>query len=442
MLFDFLKYLQPTHYFQLYSNTGKSIFPKVENLPDQIVLQLELDERFKSDLAKDYDLSWQAIQKGYIGDVATYSNFEEICVQDNYHFIRKYFNKAWVFYVLVLRLLSFKNPIKEISGWYKTKNITRIQIDNMSIYDDYFKAFKSSLIERKPKVSVVIPTLNRYDYLKEVLTDLEKQDFKNFEVIIVDQSEPFDDAFYNGFKLNINLIKQEEKALWLARNNAIKNAKGEFIALSEDDVRIEKDWISSHLKCLDYFNAQVSAGVFYPEGKQIPKERSFFAVASQFATGNAMLYKAVFKAVNLFDRQFEKQRMGDGEFGLRLYLANIKCISNPKASCIDVKAGVGGLREMGSWDAFRPSNFFAPRPIPSVLYFFRRYFGNNASKLAMLRMVPLSILPYQFKKNKPLLLIGVLVTILMLPIVFYQVFKSWSLASDKIKDGPLIETLS
>ena len=242
--------------------------------------------------------------------------------------------------------------------------------------------------------------------------------------------------------MNINVIRQEEKALWLARNIAIKNAKGTFIALSEDDVRIKPDWISSHLKCLDFFDARVSAGVFYPEGKDIPQDRSYFAIASQFATGNAMLYKDVFKKVGLFDRQFEKQRMGDGEFGMRLYLDDIKSISNPLASCIDVKAGTGGLREMGSWDAFRPSHFFAPRPIPSVIYFFRRYFGNKATRLALLRMVPLSIFPYQFKKNKLALVLGVFLTVLILPIVFYQVFKSWRLASEKIEQGSLIETLA
>nr|WP_321233385.1 glycosyltransferase family A protein [uncultured Psychroserpens sp.] len=442
MLFDFLKYLQPTHYFQLYTHTGKSVFPKTEDLPKQILLHLEADTRFKSELAKDYDLSWQAIQKGYIGDAHTYESFDDISVRDNYHFIRKYFNKAWVFYVLILRLFSFKNPLKEISGWYKTRGIARVQINTISVYDVDYESFNSSLIANNPKISVVIPTLNRYNYLKDVLSDLENQDYSNFEVLIVDQSDPFDETFYKDYKLDIQLIKQEEKALWLARNNAVRNANGTFIALSEDDVRIEPDWISSHLKCLDFFDAQVSAGVFYPEGQQIPKERSFFTVASQFATGNAMLYKDVFRTVHLFDRQFERQRMGDGEFGLRLFLADIKSVSNPKASCIDVKAGEGGLREMGSWDAFRPSNFFAARPIPSVLYFFRRYFGNKASRLAMLRMIPLSIFPYQFKKNKPLLVLGVLVSVLILPLVFYQVFKSWSLSSKKIKEGSLIKELA
>ena len=441
MLFRFLKYLQPTHYFQLFTTTTASVFPVVKSLPESVVKHLTTDTTYLSELAQDYDLSWQAIQKGYIGNASTYTNFEAVSVQDNYHFIRKYFHSAWVFYVLLLRLMSFKNAIKEVNGWYKTRHISRVQVHSISLYENDYKDFKSSLLAQHLKVSVVIPTLNRYDYLKDVLQDLEQQDYSHFEVIVVDQSDAFDEAFYKSFELDIQLIRQTEKALWLARNTAIKAAKGTFIALSEDDVRIQSDWISSHLKCLDFFDAQVSAGVFYPEGQHIPKERAFFALASQFATGNAMLYKDVFKRVGLFDRQFERQRMGDGEFGMRLYLNDIKSISNPYASCVDVKAPTGGLRDMGSWDAFRPSTFFAPRPIPSVLYFFRCYFGNKAARLAMLRMVPLSIFPYQFKKNKPLLLLGVFVSLLLLPLVFYQVFKSWRLASVKIKAGGLIEKL-
>jgi len=441
MLFRFLKYLQPTHYFQLFNKKGTSIFPIVKNLPEFILSQLKRDSSYQSQLAQDYDISWQAVQKGYIGNEPTYTTITELELQDNYHFARKYFNSAWVFYVLLLRLLSFHNPFKEIGAWFKTRNVGRVSIGNNPIsYKDY-NDYKASLIKDNPKVSVVIPTLNRYKYLKNVLKDLEQQDYTNFEVIIVDQSEPFNKAFYSNFKLEVNVLRQEEKALWLARNTAIKNAKGKLIALSEDDVRIESNWISSHLKCLDYFKAQVSAGVFYPQGKKIPKERSFFAIASQFATGNAMLYKSVFERVGLFDRQFEKQRMGDGEFGMRVYLDSIKSVSNPLASCIDVKADTGGLREMGSWDAFRPSNFFAPRPIPSVLYYFRTYFGQKASKLALLRMVPLSILPYQFKKNKPMLLMGLLLSILLLPLVLFQVLKSWWLSSKKLKEGALIYEL-
>ncbi|MFK7782430.1 glycosyltransferase family 2 protein [Psychroserpens sp.] len=433
--------MQPTHYFQCFTKTGQSIFPKVSELPKEIINQLNLDNSYLSEDAKAYDLSWQAIQSGYIGNASRYKEFVTLPVQDNYRFLRKNFHFAWVFFVLLFRIITFNNPFKEISAWLKTRSVKRQEVsDQIIIYEDW-ESFESQLIQAKPLVSIVIPTLNRYEYLKSVLKDLEAQDYSNFEVIVVDQSDDFNENFYSEFDLSFQIINQKERALWLARNTAIKASRGEFIALSEDDVRIDSNWISMHLKCLDFFNAKISAGVFYPEGQQIPKSRSFFTVASQFATGNAMLYKNVFKEVGLFDRQFERQRMGDGEFGMRVYLEDIKSISNPFASCIDIKAGTGGLREMGSWDAFRPSTFFAPRPIPSVLYFFRRYFGNTPSRLALLRIVPISIFPYQFKKNKPLLLLGSIISILILPLVVFQVCKSWYLSSKKIKDGPLIDPL-
>jgi len=441
MLFSFLKYLQPTHYFQRFTKAGQSIFPKAEELPTDISDQLQLDDQYLSEVARAYDLSWQAIQLGYIGNTATYQKFEKLPLKDNYRFVRKNFHSAWVFFVFLLRIILFHNPFKECEAWMSTRTINQQKELGDSIVYSEWESFQSQLIEAKPMVSVIIPTLNRYEYLKAVLKDLETQDYSNFEVIVVDQSDNFNKEFYKDFNLNFQIINQKEKALWLARNTAIKASKGEWIALSEDDVRIQPDWIRMHLKCLDFFSAKISAGVFYPEGQQIPKSRSFFAIGSQFATGNAMLHKTVFNHVGLFDRQFEKQRMGDGEFGMRLYLEGLKSISNPLASCIDVKAGTGGLREMGSWDAFRPSNFFAPRPIPSVLYYFRKYYGNTSARLALLRTVPISIFPYQFKKNKPLILIGLIVTILILPIVVFQVSKSWYLSSKKLKQGALIEPL-
>lgn len=442
MIFKFLKYLQPTHYFQLKNARGHSVFPVIAQLPVAVQAQLLVDGVYQSDSARNYDMSWQAVQKGYLGNGPTYTHFDAVSLYDNYHFIRKYFHPVWVFYVLVVRIFSFHNPFKEIKGWLKTRATTRLYSTHQPIMYERWNESHSDLIKQNPKVSVIIPTLNRYTYLRIVLKDLEQQDYKNFEVIVVDQSDGFNREFYQEFNLEIHVIHQKEKALWLARNTAIKLSKGHLIALSEDDVRIFPDWLSNHLRCLDFFEAEVSAGVFYPEGQEIPEARSYFAIASQFATGNAMLFKSVFEQVGLFDRQFEKQRMGDGEFGMRVYLEGIKSISNPYASCIDVKAGTGGLREMGSWDAFRPSNIFAPRPIPSVLYYFRKYYGNHAARWALLRTIPLSIMPYQFKKSKPMLVLGALLSILLLPLVVVQVLRSWSLASEKLREGAFIEDLN
>ncbi|CAM3436493.1 glycosyltransferase family 2 protein [Aequorivita lipolytica] len=441
MLFLFLKYLQPTHYFQLYRKDGTSIFPIIENLPNEIVEQLVPEAKFKSEKARKYDLSWQAVNKGYIGNTEVYTSFEKLPVIDEYRFLRKYFHSIWVFYVLMLRLLSFKNPFREFSAWKKSRDTVRSNYLNKPIKHPDCNKQQSSLVEDKPLVSVVIPTLNRYKYLKDVLADFEKQTYKNFEILIIDQSQPFQKVFCKDFNLKIHHIQQNEPALWLARNTAIEKSEGSIIALSEDDVRIGPDWIENHLRCLDFFKADISAGVFYPEGSSIPKERSFFCVASQFATGNAMLYKDVFKKIGLFDRQFEKQRMGDGEFGLRAYLNGLKSISNPYASCIDVKAGTGGLRQMGSWDAFRPKKLFAPRPIPSVLYLYRKYYGRKRSLLAILKTVPQSIIPYRYKKNKKMMVLGLFISLFLFPFVVLQVVISWRLATKKLREGAMIKRL-
>jgi GT2 family glycosyltransferase len=176
-------------------------------------------------------------------------------------------------------------------------------------------------------------------------------------------------------------------------------------------------------------------------GDRVPENYNFFRRSDQLDTGNVMLKKSIFKAIGLFDRQFEKQRMGDGEFGLRAHVNGYLNISNPYAKRLHLKVGSGGLREMGSWDGFRPRKWLDPRPIPSVLYLYRLYFGDKKAKLELLKTVPKSIMPYRFKGNKLLMLLGAVITIFILPIIIFQVNKSWKLATDKIEEGPLIEAL-
>ena len=133
--------------------------------------------------------------------------------------------------------------------------------------------------------------------------------------------------------------------------------------------------------------------------------------------------------------------MGDGEFGLRAFLNGYKNISNPFAKRLHLKVGSGGLRDVGSWDAFRTKNLFQPRPIPSVLYFYRRYFGIKLSLLSVLRTVPISVVTYKYKSNKPMLILSSIIALLLFPLIIIQIVKSWRLASKKLKEGPKIELL-
>jgi len=276
--------------------------------------------------------------------------------------------------------------------------------------------------------------------LKDVLLDLEQQTFTHFEVIIVDQTDVFQADFYKGWKLQLRFWQQTEKALWRARNEAIQAAKGHYILLYDDDSRVESDWIEQHLKTLDYFKADVSSGVSISKvGDVVPKHYYYFRWSDQLDTGNVLLKKSIFNQIGYFDLQFEKQRMGDGEFGLRAYLAGFKNISNYKAKRLHLKVSQGGLRQMGSWDGWRPKKMLGPRPVPSVLYLTRKYFGNTLSKWYVLHAVMPSLIPYQFKKSKLLKLLSFVLLPFSIPLVLFQVVKSWQLASKKLEEGSKIE---
>lgn len=436
MIFNHLKYIKPIWYYNLKPKRDYGYFPTEEQLHEAGVL-LQKDERYKSPIAQIRDMSWTAFQSGFICDtqqsgIDIWQN-QTFPLEDEYRFLRKNIHQAWVMYILLIRIMTFNNPFKEIYGYLKTRKIKRVDYSKQVIQPVGYDHFESQLVASNPMVSVIIPTLNRYVYLKDVLTDLEKQTYKNFEVIIVDQTDDFNPKFYESWNLDIKFWYQEEKALWKARNEAIQSAAGTYILMSEDDIRVPENLIENHLKAVDFFKADASCGVFFPEGSSIPKERNYFKYGEQFATGNALLKKELFANVGLFDRQFEKQRMGDGEFGLRLYINGFKLISNPLAYCIDVKAPKGGLRIAGgSWDAWRPKNFFGPRPVPSVLYFSRKYFGNKLTVFYIFQAVLPSLVPYKFKKNRYLKIIAFIMLPFLLPLAVFQVLKSWRLADVKL----------
>lgn len=405
--------------------------------------KIKKDQGYRSDASIQADLVYQALNKGLISDVSEVERnvIEEILdLTDNYRFVRKYFPAKWAGYVLMMRLLKCVNPWTEISAFLNTRKVSRETLHADHQEHNEFLSSSVPLDLMNAKVSVIIPTLNRYSYLRDVFSDLEKQTHQHFEVLVCDQSDPFDASCYEGWSFEMHVIRQEEKALWKARNVCLSKASGDLILLFDDDSRVEPDWIANHIRCLANFNADISAGVTDTiVGHGLSKKESYFHYSDVFDTGNALVRREVFEKVGLFDRQFEKQRMGDGEFGLRAYLGGFPSISNPFAKRIHLKVETGGLRHFGSWDAFRPKNLFSPRPVPSVLYLSRRYFGSYAAFMLILNSLSSSVIPYKYKKDRRLKMLSPLFMLFLLPILSIQVFRSWKLSGIMLQQGPNIE---
>ena len=117
-------------------------------------------------------------------------------------------------------------------------------------------------------------------------------------------------------------------------------------------------------------------------------------------------------------------------------------MANPFAKRIHLKVEIGGLRQMGSWDALRPKNIFAPRPIPSVLYLIRKYHSNHEAILYVVKNISKSYIPYKYKGNEKAKFLMLLVFPLWLPLALISVRKSWQQASQKLIQGALVEYLN
>jgi ABC-type phosphate transport system permease subunit len=97
---------------------------------------------------------------------------------------------------------------------------------------------------------------------------------------------------------------------------------------------------------------------------------------------------------------------------------------------------------MGSWDAYRPKSLRRPRPVPSVLYYILKYHGKRAATYSLLQNLPPSLLPYRLKKYRATYFAGLLLTILLLPLVVYQVRQAWREASKMLRQGEKIPFLN
>ena len=437
MFFKFIKYAQPGWQFNIIPDTDffPSCFIKEDELTDEIA-----DKNYQTKFAQIADAGFQLCNKGVLleshkKDIGILDKMKQPTLHDEYVFIRKYWGIVWASFAFFIRIFTLKNPVKEIIAFAETRKIKQVNIYTSLMPQDKFNSFESALIASQPLVAIIIPTLNRYVYLKDVLEDLEKQDYKNFEVIVVDQSDNYDENFYKNFKLNIKNYYQKERKLWTARNFAIKSTPAEYLLFFDDDSRVASNWVSSHLKCIDFFKVDISAGVSLAAiGQKISKSYDYFRWSTQFDSGNALVKRNVFKKIGLFDELFNGMRMGDGEFSFRAYKHGLKSISNPVASRVHLKVSSGGLRDMGSWDGFRPKKWFAPKPVPSVIYLFNKYLSKEYRNNALLIGIMLSNIPYKQKRSSKMMMLSFVLTFLKSPVLLIQFARANAIANKMQKN--------
>jgi glycosyltransferase involved in cell wall biosynthesis len=100
-------------------------------------------------------------------------------------------------------------------------------------------------------VSLIMPTLNRYDDIDLLMQSLQRQTYKNFELIVIDQNDNNKvEEIVNKYKDDVVLkyIKSDKIGLSYNRNIGIEMAKGQIIAFPDDDCVYEDDTLEKVIK--------------------------------------------------------------------------------------------------------------------------------------------------------------------------------------------------
>lgn len=218
--------------------------------------------------------------------------------------------------------------------------------------------------------SVIIPVYNRPQELDELLSCLQQQDFKDFEVIIIeDGSEISSKDIVKSYqsKLNLSYYVKENGGQGFARNYAFERANGNFFIILDSDALVEPDYLSEVDRGVKEGKLDLFGGPDkeHPSFSPIQKAISF-SMTSVFTTGgirgkaknmggqfhprsfNMGISRKVWEAT----KGFKITRMGeDIEFSIR-------CISQGFTSGLIPKAFIYHKRRTSFSQFYKQLHFF------------------------------------------------------------------------------------
>lgn len=212
-------------------------------------------------------------------------------------------------------------------------------------------------MNKKPLVSIVIPSWNGIDFLKICLPSIQKQSFYDFEVIVVDNGSADQSVEYIQKKFPKFKVIPLPKNIGFgnAVNQGIEQSKGRYIFLLNNDTELDKDclrylteaalshkevgMITSKMKnfydrslidnagdSIDIVGHSFTRGTGEKDGDRFDKAGYLFLVTG----GGSIFKKELFEKVGLFDKDYFVY-MEDVDLCFRAQLAGFKAWYEPKA---------------------------------------------------------------------------------------------------------------
>lgn len=110
-------------------------------------------------------------------------------------------------------------------------------------------------------VTIIVPVYNTEKYILKCLNSIRSQDYRNFEVLIInDGSTDSSPNLIKHFLENdhrFKLISISNSGQGIARYQGIRRAKGKYIAFVDGDDYVAKNWLSILVGDMHKFNVDL-----------------------------------------------------------------------------------------------------------------------------------------------------------------------------------------
>jgi glycosyltransferase involved in cell wall biosynthesis len=266
----------------------------------------------------------------------TQTSTAEISMYDEWVFAKKFYTPKWHWWLL----LTMPGFLKNIVHYNKTSGIEAFNTTpNIHPSNTTVNAVYKS-------VSVLAPTLDRYEYLIAELEQLAKQDVLPLEVLITDQTpsgrrQVIDTTQFSH--LNIRIFIQEESGQCVAWNKLLEEAKGEYVLFLGDDAdNITPDFIARLLATSQSLNADMVAANVIEAGISYKSKTPFYYLSDTFPI--TLIKRNVLVKTGFMDMFYNKNIRADHDLAMRCHLSGALMVFNPSATIFHHRAPVGGLR--------------------------------------------------------------------------------------------------
>lgn len=135
----------------------------------------------------------------------------------------------------------------------------------------------------KPLISLIVPVYNVAQYLAECAESIRRQDFNDFEVLLVDDGSTdgsasmCDDIAASDSRFRV--IHQPNGGTSVARNTGIDASSGVYIAFMDSDDIIHPAYLSRLFQLISEYEADI-AMVKFAEGRKIDSSRMMLSGGS------------------------------------------------------------------------------------------------------------------------------------------------------------------